>query len=76
MKFTIQLSGIASELARKEKLNIEIINTDKLDDTIINSIPGLEEYYFFISINGKKTENYSSVTAEDDILVFSPIAGG
>jgi hypothetical protein len=76
MKLTIQLSGIARDLAEKDTLTIEIEDTDKLYNTISNAVPGLEKYYFVISINGKKTENYSSLETKDNVLVFSPIAGG
>jgi hypothetical protein len=76
MKLSIQLSGIARELAVQECLDIDIKNPDQFYDTVLKSIPDLEKYYFLISINGKKSENYSSITEEDNILVFSPIAGG
>ncbi len=76
MKFTVQLSGIARDLANKEALTIEIENPDHLYDTISKYIPDLEKYYFLISINGKRTENYSSIKEGDTILVFSPVAGG
>jgi len=76
MRLRIHLSGIARDLAGKESLEIDIENPDQLYDTIRKSIPDLKNYNFLISINGEKTENYSALTAEDTILVFSPVAGG
>jgi hypothetical protein len=76
MKLTIHLSGIAWELAENDTITIEINDKDNLHNTISKAIPGLENYFFMISINGKRTENYSSLNTNDNILVFSPIAGG
>jgi molybdopterin converting factor small subunit len=76
MKLIIHLSGIARDLAGMENLYIEIDNPDYLNDSIIRSVPGMEKFYFSISVNGKLVENYSSIKEEDNILVFSPVAGG
>ena len=76
MKLTIHLSGIAMDLTEKETLSIEIEDADSLYNAILEAVPGLEDYYFLISINGKRTENYSSLKTNDNVLVFSPIAGG
>jgi hypothetical protein len=76
MKLKIHLSGIARFLSEKETLSIEIQDTENLYNAILETVPGLEDYYFLVSINGKKTENYSSLKTNDTVLVFSPIAGG
>lgn len=76
MKLNITLSGIARDLAGKEIISIELDDPETLLKTISTAVPGLENYYLLISINGKSTENYSSLKTSDNILVFSPVAGG
>ena len=76
MKLNITLSGIALDLAGKEIIPIELNDPETLLKTISTTVPGLENYFLLISINGKFTENYSSLKPGDNVLVFSPIAGG
>ena len=76
MKIIVHLAGIARDLAGKENISIEIVNSEHLYDVISASIPGLENFYFLISINGRIANNHSLMKEEDNILVFSPTAGG
>ncbi len=76
MVLNIHLAGIARDLSGKESIAIETNHTDKLNDVLEKAIPDLKSYYYAISINGKLSTDYSSLRNEDEILVFSPVAGG
>lgn len=76
MELKIQLSGIASEISGKEMIIIELENYDDFHNTLTKYIPGLINCSYRISINGSLTDDLSGIFQADEILLFSPIAGG
>lgn len=76
MKLKIKLTGIASELASADTIDIEISDQKQLPELIKKYIPGLGNYKFVISVNGTISDLATTLKSGDKVLVFSPFSGG
>jgi len=76
MIINIGLTGIAREITGKKIITVEIKNPDGFHSCLLEALPGLKNYSYQVSVNGKLTNDLSLIDQKDNIMVFSPIAGG
>lgn len=79
MKYKITLSGIAAEEAGKDELVIDLMGPAKLSELeseLRKKIPALGRYLIKFSVNGHFHHDDVSVSERDELLVFTPYAGG
>lgn len=76
MILQVNLSGIAREFSGREQITLAIKNADEFHKVLVNAIPELNDYFYSVSINGKLIHDFSILKEDDQILIFSAIAGG
>ncbi|HYW96248.1 MAG TPA: MoaD/ThiS family protein [Bacteroidales bacterium] len=79
MKYNIALTGIAAEEAGKNELVIELmgpVKLSELESELQKKIPALGRYLIKFSVNGHFHHEDVSVSEGDELLVFTPYAGG
>ena len=73
----IILTGMASKLSGRKEMEIDnVTSLTKLEQILLNKIPGLEDYKYSFAVDGNLIRGDDSIDEKCQILVFNPFSGG
>lgn len=73
----IKLTGLSAEFLKENVLDIERVKSvSDVRKELINKYPELENFDMKIAVNSLLSDEKTSISNDDDVLVFGAYAGG